>query len=182
MKIYTKTGDKGETSLYKGGRVPKDAPRLEAYGTLDELNSVLGQALAVLPDGEWQAALVSELQKVQKDLFSVGAMLATRGEALPAWHIVEADVTLLEEAIDRMETELPPLTTFILPGGHPVGAALHLARTVCRRAERGVVGIAREEALHPLIGIYLNRLSDYLFVLARYANKRLGKPEAPLVM
>ncbi|MFP5501912.1 MAG: cob(I)yrinic acid a,c-diamide adenosyltransferase [Candidatus Sericytochromatia bacterium] len=182
MKIYTKTGDKGETSLYKGGRVPKDAPRLEAYGTLDELNSVLGQALSALPEGEWQAALVTEVHKVQKDLFSVGAMLATRGEALPAWHIVEADVTLLEEAIDRMETELPPLTTFILPGGHPVGAALHLARTVCRRAERGVVGIAREEALHPLIGIYLNRLSDYLFVLARYANRRLGRPEAPLVM
>lgn len=182
MKIYTKTGDKGETSLYKGGRVPKDAPRLEAYGTLDELNSVLGLALASLGAESWAEAFATELRRVQRDLFSLGAQLATRGTEPPAWHVVEADITALEQAIDRMDAELPPLTSFILPGGHPAGAALHLARTVCRRGERLVVHVSHEEALDPLIGQYLNRLSDYLFVAARWANARLGTPEPALVI
>lgn len=182
MKIYTKTGDKGQTSLYKGGRVPKDEPRLEAYGTLDELNSVLGLATAHLPADAGLKEVRAQLARIQKDLFSLGAQLATRGEEKPAWHIKPEDITALETAIDQMETELTPLRTFILPGGHPAGAAFHLARTVCRRAERGVVTLARDEALDPQIVQYLNRLSDYLFVLARFTNQRLGVPEAPLEM
>lgn len=183
MRIYTKTGDKGETSLYKGGRVPKDAPRLEAYGTLDELNSVLGQALALLPKaGPWAETVADEVRRVQKDLFSLGAMLATLGAEPPAWHIKPEDITALEQAIDRMDAELEPMRNFILPGGHPSAATFHVARTITRRAERGIVGIQREEAIDPLIIQYVNRLSDYLFVLARYANHQLGTPEAPLVM
>lgn len=183
MRIYTKTGDKGETSLYKGGRVPKDAPRLDAYGTLDELNSVLGQALAFLPAaGDWAQTVVEEVRRVQKDLFSVGAMLATLGSEPPAWHIRQADIAALESAIDRMDAELEPMRNFILPGGHPAGATFHVARTIARRAERGIVGVQRDEAIDPLIIQYVNRLSDYLFVLARYTNFRLGSPEAPLVM
>jgi cob(I)alamin adenosyltransferase len=183
MRIYTKSGDKGETSLYKGGRVPKDAPRLEAYGTLDELNSVLGQALALLPAaGDWTERVGTEVRRVQKDLFSLGAELATLGDTKPAWHIVPEDITALEQAIDRMDGELEPMTTFILPGGHPAGATFHVARTICRRGERAIVGIQRDEPLNPLIVQYVNRLSDYLFVLARYTNHRLQTPEPPLVM
>jgi cob(I)alamin adenosyltransferase len=178
MKIYTKTGDKGQTSLYRGGRVPKNAPRLEAYGTLDELNSFIGLALAHLPEAGFEA-VVAELRKVQKDLFNLGAQLATLGEEKPAWHAVEEDVVALEHAIDRMEEDLEPLKTFILPGGHAAGATLHVARTVARRAERAVVTI--DEALDPLIVRYINRLSDYLFVLARYVNAKLERPEPPLV-
>lgn len=180
MKIYTKTGDKGQTSLYRGGRVAKDAPRLEAYGTLDEANSVLGLAIAQLPDSGWAADVRAELRRVQSDLFGLGAQLATKGNEKPAWYVREEDVTALERAIDRMEAELPPLTTFILPGGHPAGATLHVARTVARRAERAVVGVQHDEALDPLILGYLNRLSDYLFVLARFVNRRLGAPEPSL--
>lgn len=182
MKIYTKTGDKGETSLYKGGRVPKDEPRLEAYGTLDELNSVLGLAASHLPREAELGTVRQEVARIQKDLFSLGAQLATRGDEKPAWHIKPEDIQALETAIDRMETELEPLRTFILPGGHPAGAGFHLARTVCRRAERGVVTLGRDESLDPQIVQYLNRLSDYLFVLARFTNHRLGRPESPLEM
>lgn len=180
MRIYTKTGDKGETSLYRGGRVPKDAPRLEAYGTLDELNAHLGLGIALLPDVPEVAAIAAEVRRAQRDLFCLGAQLATLGDQPPAWHVVEADVTRLEAAIDAMEADLPPLTTFVLPGGHPAGAAFHVARTVARRAERLIVGVAREEALDPLIVTYVNRLSDYLFVLARFVSHRLGKPEPVL--
>ena len=182
MKIYTKTGDKGETSLYRGGRVPKDAPRLEAYGTLDELNSVIGQALAFLGHpGEWAEGVRGQLARVQKALFGLGAQLATVGEQPPAWRVKTDDITALEQAIDTMELELMPLKTFVMPGGHPAGASLHVARTVSRRAERLVVAVAREDALDPNVLQYLNRLSDYLFVLARYVNQRLGSPEAGLV-
>src|SRR5688500_6145659 len=135
MKIYTKTGDRGETSLYRGGRVPKDAPRLAAYGTLDELNSLLGAAMALLPEADWAAEVTAELQTAQKVLFALGAQLATKGDQKPAWQVRDPDVTALETAIDRMELTLEPLTTFILPGGHPAGAMLHVARTVSRRAE-----------------------------------------------
>lgn len=180
MRIYTKTGDKGETSLYRGGRVPKDAPRLEAYGTLDELNAHLGLALALLPADAGLDDAAAQVRKCQRDLFCLGAQLATLGDQPPAWRIVEADVTALEGAIDAMEAELPPLTTFILPGGHPAGAALHVARTVARRGERLIVGVGREDALDPLIVTYVNRLSDYLFVLARFVSHRLGNPEPVL--
>lgn len=177
MKIYTKTGDKGETSLYRGGRVPKDAPRLEAYGTLDELNSMLGLALSHLE----LADVRQQLEKVQADLFNLGAELATMGSEKPRWHVVAQDVRDLEAWIDAMEEGLPPLTTFILPGGHPAGAALHVARTIARRAERAIVQVRRDSPeLEPLIIEYVNRLSDYLFVLARSVNHRLGKPEAGL--
>jgi cob(I)alamin adenosyltransferase len=177
MKIYTKTGDKGETSLYRGGRVPKDAPRLEAYGTLDELNSMLGLALSHLE----LADVRRQLEKVQTDLFHVGAELATVGPDKPRWHIVAQDIRDLEGWIDAMEVDLPPLTTFILPGGHPAGAALHVARTIARRAERATVQVQREAPdLEPMLIEYINRLSDYLFVLARSVNHRLGKPEAGL--
>jgi cob(I)alamin adenosyltransferase len=180
MRIYTKTGDKGETSLYKGGRVPKDAPRLEAYGTLDELNAHLGLARALAPAGTDLGDADAQLRRIQRDLFCLGAQLATLGDEPPAWRITAEDVTALERAIDAMEAELPPLTTFILPGGHPMGAALHVARTVARRAERLVVGVAREDALDPLIVTYVNRLSDHLFVLARFVSRRAGTPEAVL--
>lgn len=183
MKIYTKTGDKGETSLYKGGRVPKDAPRLEAYGTLDELNSLLGLAIAHMGPGDeaWRTQAEAELRRIQKDLFGLGAQLATIGTEPPAWHVKEADIEAMEHAIDRMEAGLEPLKTFIVPGGHPAGATLHVARTVTRRAERAVVGVQREEPLDSIIVRYLNRLSDYLFVLGRHVNQALGMPEAPLV-
>ena len=180
MRIYTKTGDKGETSLYRGGRVPKDAPRLEAYGTLDELNAHLGLALALLPEAGGLEAAGAQVRRAQRDLFCLGAQLATMGDQPPAWKIEAADVTRLEEAIDAMETELPPLTTFVLPGGHPAGAAFHVARTVARRAERLIVAVGRDEPLDPLIVTYVNRLSDYLFVLARFVGHRLGRPEPVL--
>lgn len=183
MRIYTKTGDKGETSLYRGGRVPKNASRLEAYGTLDELNAVLGQALALASmKPELDAHVLTVVQRVQRDLFCLGAQLATLGDQPPAWRIETSDVERLEQAIDAMETELPAMQTFILPGGHPFGATLHVARTVARRAERLIVGVARNEEIDPSIGIYINRLSDYLFVAARYANMHLGQSEPPLVI
>ncbi|MEB3285471.1 MAG: cob(I)yrinic acid a,c-diamide adenosyltransferase [Candidatus Sericytochromatia bacterium] len=183
MRIYTKTGDAGETSLYRGGRIPKNASRLEAYGTLDELNAVLGQALAFAPEEEaLDAHVYAVVKRVQRDLFCLGAQLATLGEQPPAWRIEENDVKRLEMAIDAMDAELPPMQTFILPGGHPFGATLHVARTVARRAERLIVGVSRSEDIDPSIGIYINRLSDYLFVAARYANMRLDKPEPPLVI
>ena len=180
MRIYTKTGDKGETSLYRGGRVPKDAPRLEAYGTLDELNAHLGLAVALVPADADLSEAVAQVRRSQRDLFCLGAQLATLGNQPPAWRIDAEDVTRLERAIDAMETELPPLTTFVLPGGHPAGAALHVARTVARRAERLIVAVGRDEDLDPLIVMYVNRLSDYLFVLARFVSRRLGSPEASL--
>lgn len=183
MKIYTKTGDKGQTSLYKGGRVPKDAPRLEAYGTLDELNSVLGQALAWLTTDEpWARQAVADVKRIQRDLFCLGAELATCGPEKPAWQVQATDIVALEDAIDRMDAVLPPMTTFILPGGHPAGATFHVARTIARRAERLTVAVDRDEPLNPLIVQYINRLSDYLFVLARFTNHQLGVPEPALII
>lgn len=182
MRIYTKTGDRGETSLYRGGRVAKDHLRLSAYGTLDELNALLGQALALVPASADLDELTGLLRRVQRDLFCLGAQLATVGDEPPAWTIAEADVTRLEQAIDAMDTELPTMMTFILPGGHPFGAALHVARTVARRAERHIVAVAREATLDPLVEVYTNRLSDFLFVAARFANHRLGNPEPALVI
>ncbi|HEU0013925.1 MAG TPA: cob(I)yrinic acid a,c-diamide adenosyltransferase [Longimicrobium sp.] len=186
LRIYTRTGDRGETGLFGGQRVPKDHARVEAYGDVDELNSVLGAALAHL-EAEGQDELVAGLRAVQADLFTVGANLATPAPedggreapwipALPAGRVEE-----LEAWIDRAEAELEPLKAFILPGGTPAAAALHLARTVCRRAERRVVSLAREVHVGREWIVYLNRLSDLLFTLARLANHRAGRGDVPWV-
>lgn len=177
-RIYTRTGDKGETGLFGGGRVPKSDARVEAYGSVDELNSVLGWAMTVL-----DAAEATELRVVQSDLFTIGAQLATpektRGRKPIVPELPAQRVTDLEKWIDRLEDELPELRTFILPGGSASGAALHVARTVCRRAERRVVTLAAAEPIADVIVTYLNRLSDLLFVLARAVNHRAGSPETP---
>jgi cob(I)alamin adenosyltransferase len=175
MKIYTKTGDKGDTRLFDGTHVRKNDPRVDAYGSVDELNSFIGAAVSFLQDDE----LKEILEGIQRDLFSVGAQLAD-----PRQHskkqkskLDPTRITALEETIDRFETELTPLRQFILPGGVPAAALLHLARTVCRRAERRVVALAEGVAIDPLTLEYLNRLSDFLFVMARLVNQRQGKQE-----
>lgn len=180
MRIYTKTGDEGETDLFGGERVPKDHRRVAAYGDVDELNAALGLARGADP-ADFEDLL---LQTIQRDLFTVGAELATPdparlAKALGGPPLGEAEVTVLEQAIDRLDAGLPPLKAFILPGGSPKGAAFHLARTVCRRAERTVVGLARETPVSPAIRHYLNRLSDLLFVLARAANAHAGAGDQP---
>lgn len=174
MKIYTKTGDGGETSLYGGQRVAKDVIRVETYGTVDECNAVLGQAIAAITDPEAREILT----RIQGELFEVGADLATpleRGETVP--RVRPEETAQLEAEIDRFEEELEPLRHFILPGGAAGGAALHTARTVCRRAERHLVTLEAAEPINPEAGRYLNRLSDHLFVLARLVNHRAGAPE-----
>ena len=169
MKIYTKTGDLGETSLFGGTRVAKDDARIEAYGTVDELSSFLGVARASQIPAEVDAVL----EQVQRDLFDVGAHLASPGTSRFAG--VDAQrIAELEQGIDAMERELAPLTNFILPGGSLAAAHLHVARTVCRRAERRVVSLRDESPATRSTIAYLNRLSDYLFVAARFANKRAG--------
>ena len=178
MRIYTKTGDKGDTGLFGGGRVPKDDPRVEAYGEVDELNAVLGMARSV----EMMPRIDEVLLPVQRDLFAIGALLATPDhdkmqQQLEKARIDDGRIAQLERAIDEGEAELEPLRSFILPGGTPKSAALHVARTVCRRAERRVVSLARTLPLPPLVVVYLNRLSDLLFVLARVANRRAGAGE-----
>lgn len=174
MKIYTRTGDHGLTSLFGGARVGKDDSRIEAYGTVDELSSHLGVARASWPE----SAVDAELHRVQIDLFEIGAHLASPGTSrFPG--VDAARVTALEEAIDGMEARLTPLKTFILPGGTIAAAQLHVARTVCRRAERLVVALHDESpATISTIG-YLNRLSDYLFVAARFANLEAGVADVP---
>jgi cob(I)alamin adenosyltransferase len=182
MKIYTKTGDDGSTGLFGGGRVAKDDARIEAYGTVDELNAVIGVARAALI-----AADVDEvLARVQNDLFVAGAELATPVEALTkldqrSSRVGEVHAARLEAAIDRFEERLQPLREFILPGGSAGGAALHFARTVCRRAERRVVTFRglHADAVSDAVVIYLNRLSDLLFVLAREANLAAGVADVP---
>ena len=168
MKIYTKTGDKGDTSLFGGQRVPKDALRIEAYGTVDELNSVLGIVRADNKDGE----IDEILDRIQNELFDLGADLATPRSATSKQikRIEARDSLYLEKKIDQLESHLKPLKSFILPGGSAVAARLHFARTVCRRAERTVVRLSRNEDIGDGIIVFLNRLSDLLFVLARYAN------------
>ena len=178
MKIYTKTGDDGETGLFGGGRVPKDDPRVEAYGDVDELNAVIGMARAV----ELMPRVDELLVPVQRDLFAIGALLATPDREKMAQHLQKARIderriAELEQAIDDAESELEPLRAFILPGGTPKAATLHVARTVCRRAERHVVRLQHAVDLPALAVIYLNRLSDLLFTLARLANRRAGAGE-----
>jgi cob(I)alamin adenosyltransferase len=178
LKIYTKTGDQGTTGLFGGGRVDKDHPRVEAYGDVDELNAALGLARAI----ELMPRIDEVLVPLQRDLFAIGALLATPDrdrmhEQLAKARVDEARIAELERSIDDGERELEPLRAFILPGGTPKSAALHVARTVCRRAERRVVALRREVELPQLVVIYLNRLSDLLFVLARVANRRAGAGE-----
>jgi cob(I)alamin adenosyltransferase len=178
MKIYTKTGDGGETSLFGGGRVPKHDPRVAAYGDVDELNSAIGLALAAEPR-DLEVAL---LEQIQRDLFAIGGQLATRdptkvASALTKAQIDDRRIEAMEAAIDRGDAVLPPLAAFVLPGGTPKAAALHLARTVCRRAERSVVALREREPVPPVVLVYLNRLSDLLFALARLANQRAGVPD-----
>jgi cob(I)alamin adenosyltransferase len=176
VKIYTKTGDSGETGLFGGPRVKKSDPRVEAYGEVDELNAALGAVRALVEDPEIEA----QLAKVQEELFCVGAELATPhgAKARSAIPPVDAAWTArLEAAIDGWEGELPPLSKFVLPGGTRTAAALHVARTVCRRAERHVVALAAEVEVDPVVLAYLNRLSDFLFVAARVANHRASREE-----
>jgi cob(I)alamin adenosyltransferase len=175
MRIYTRTGDEGETGLFGGGRVPKDHPRVAAYGDVDELNCALGVARATDPAGFFNDLIES----VQRDLFAIGGQLATPdpervAKALAKAELSEARVSELERVIDSADEELPPLRAFVLPAGTLKAASLHLARTVCRRAERSVVRLAREEPVPRLFVVYLNRLSDLLFTLARLANHRHG--------
>jgi cob(I)alamin adenosyltransferase len=174
-KVTTKVGDKGQTQLVGGRMVSKAAPRVEAYGDVDELNSLLGVALAFLEDRE----IASILGEIQNELFTMGADLASPLDvAVP--RIGEANVTLVEKHIERFREELPPLREFVLPGGTQGGALLHLARTVARRAERRVVRLSEIEPVNPIAIVYMNRLSDLLFVLGRCANRRAGAAE-PLV-
>jgi cob(I)alamin adenosyltransferase len=179
LRIYTRTGDKGETGLFGGGRVPKDHPRVAAYGDIDELNAVLGWARAV----ELMPRIDEIVVPIQRDLFSIGALLATPDrdkmrQQLEKAAIDDARIDELERAIDAGEAELEPLRAFILPGGTPKSAALHVARTVCRRAERAAIALRHADVEVPeMVVRYLNRLSDLLFVLARVANRRAGAAE-----
>lgn len=178
MKIYTKTGDQGETGLFGGGRVPKTHPRVEAYGDVDELNAAIGMARAI----ELMPRVDEVLVTMQRDLFAIGALLATPDrdkmkKQIEKANIDERRITDLERAIDDGDRELEPLKAFIVPGGTPKAAALHVARTVCRRAERRVIALMPEEEIPQIVVIYLNRLSDLLFTLARVANRRAGAGE-----
>jgi cob(I)alamin adenosyltransferase len=186
MKIYTRTGDDGQTGLFAGGRVGKDDHRVDAYGEVDELNSAIGVVVAWLePAGAGE--LVAKLRLVQRDLFTIGATLATPEPEDPAPRnphvprIADQRIELLERWIDEADAEIEPLQHFILPGGSKAGAQLHLARTVCRRAERRVVALARGVKLDHHVIIYLNRLSDLLFTYARLANHRAGVEEVEWV-
>ena len=177
MKIYTRTGDDGSTGLIGGSRTRKSDPRIECYGTVDELNATLGLA-AVSAD----AGLLAAVRELQGELFAIGSHLATpegtpRAASLPA--VDEAWAARLEVQIDAAEASLPPLRNFILPGGAEPAARLHLARTVCRRAERLLVAVANELPVNPFILTYFNRLSDWLFVQARLANKLAAIPDIP---
>jgi cob(I)alamin adenosyltransferase len=176
VKIYTRTGDSGDTGLFDGTRVAKSDPRVSAYGDIDELNAGLGLARASGVDDQ----ISSMLEQIQRDLFALGARLADPAKKI-AGRVTKAavtpdDIARLEGWIDQLESELPPLRRFILAGGSPGGAALHVARTVCRRAERAMVGLGAD-AFEPELLVYVNRLSDLLFVMARAVNQRAGASE-----
>jgi cob(I)alamin adenosyltransferase len=178
LKIYTKTGDAGTTGLFGGGRVPKDDDRVDAYGEIDELNACLGLARSI----ELMPRIDEVLAPIQRDLFAIGAILATPDiekmrEQLAKARVDETRISQLEQSIDACDAELEPLKAFIIPGGTPKAAALHVARTVCRRAERRVIHLQHSVQIPQLVIVYLNRLSDLLFSLARVANKRAGAGE-----
>lgn len=184
MKIYTKTGDAGETGLFGGTRVPKHSPRLNAYGTIDELNAALGCAVSLARSQDALSEIANMLENIQHTLFCIGSHLSTPYDSveeiptsLPPFK-PEA-VTQLEHQIDSLQAALPELTQFILPGGHPAAASIHLARTICRRAERNVIELQQTNFVLPQIIMYLNRLSDFLFVAARTANYLTHTPETP---
>ena len=180
MKIYTKTGDRGDTGLFGGARVSKASLRVETYGEVDELNSVLGLVLTEPFDAE----VTTLLARVQSRLFDIGAELATAPDSKVELGIAllgEDEVRELEQAIDRCEAQLPPLKSFVMPGGSRAAAYLHLARTVCRRAERRLVALGEHERVRPEALRFLNRLSDALFVFARFANHRAGISDVPWV-
>jgi cob(I)alamin adenosyltransferase len=180
LKIYTKTGDKGETSLYGGKRVRKDHLRVEAYGEVDETNVSIGFARASIQEGssgsrEALSYIDSVLETVQNKLFSIGAALA--GSDDPAYSVKDSDIEFLEKCIDKVDEEVQPIKAFILPFGTDLCSRLHLARVVSRRAERAIVALSAVEAVDPKILVYANRLSDFLFTIARYANKAQGVPD-----
>jgi len=175
MKLYTKCGDDGSTGLFGGPRLPKCDPRVAAYGEVDEVNAAIGVALAGCEDSQ----LAQRLSQIQADLFVVGAELATPQGHKPPNAISEAQITQLERWIDEACNETRPLKTFVLPGGTALSAAMHLARTVCRRSERAVVSLIQQEEVSRAVVIYLNRLSDLLFAWARLANQRAGVDDIP---
>lgn len=182
-KVYTRTGDRGETALVGGKRVPKDSPRIEAYGTIDELNSIVGLARAFneesLAESEAHRFVNNILRRIQDELFDLGSELATPAEFFREgmYRVGEHEVKKLEELMDECQKELEPLRSFILPGGGKIGAYLHQCRTVCRRAEREILRLSRSEELSEWPLKYVNRLSDLFFVLARWISKQTGKQE-----
>jgi len=175
MKLYTKSGDDGTTSLFGGKRVPKADQRVATYGNVDELNAAIGVVVSSCDDGETSTALIT----IQAELFSLGAELAAGDPAKVQARVTQAQIDAMERQIDAAEAECTPLARFILPGGTTVASGLHFARTVCRRAERSVVELSAAEPVDKLVVVYLNRLSDLLFALARRANRRAGVPDAP---
>lgn len=182
MKIYTRTGDKGETSLFTGQRIAKSDPIFDAIGTVDECNSAIGIALAMMPHEKKYEKTTDQLHIVQHALFDLGAALATPRTSANTKKIEKTrfdaeEISLLEKWMDDMDTSLPPLDTFILPGGSPCGAVLHLARSICRRAERHVIPLKHRGDVSAQILQYLNRLSDYFFMASRYVNFLAGSQE-----
>ncbi len=177
-RVYTRRGDQGETSLAGGQRVSKDGPRIEAYGTVDELNSFLGAARVTATEAGL-SPLAAILLRVEHELFNLGSILATLPEDVHPQQarVTDAEVAQLESEMDRMNSELPPLGSFVLPGGDRLNAELHICRTVCRRAERATVALGRVESVPPEAVRYLNRLSDALFVFGRWASHVTGAPE-----
>jgi cob(I)alamin adenosyltransferase len=182
-RVYTRTGDSGDTALVGGHRVPKDSARIEAYGTIDELNAILGLARVFngerLAEADAHRWLDEVLRRLQNELFDLGSELATPSDAAyeGMFRVSAAEVTALERLIDQCQQDLQPLKSFVLPGGGRIGAFLHQARTVCRRAERRILALSREEAIGEWPLRYVNRLSDLLFVLSRWAGQRLGETE-----
>lgn len=183
-KVYTRGGDKGETSLVGGKRVPKDSPRVEAYGTVDELNSVVGLARVFneenLEAGDGHRFLDAVLRQIQDELFDLGSELATPPEYFKEgmYRVGEGEIKRLEQWIDKCQEDLEPLKSFVLPGGGRIGAYLHQCRTVCRRAERDILRLSRQEEVNPNVIKYVNRLSDLFFVLSRWIAKQTGEPES----
>ena len=182
-RVYTRTGDKGETALVGGKRLPKDSPRIEAYGTIDELNSVVGLARVFneekLKEGRAHRFLDRVLRKIQDELFDLGSELATPADFSyqGMYRVGKSEVKRLEELMDECQKELGPLKSFVLPGGGRVGGYLHQCRTVCRRAEREILRLSRVEEISDWPLIYVNRLSDLFFVLSRWVGKRMGEKE-----
>lgn len=184
MKLYTRTGDDGMTGLFGGGRVSKDHPRVEAYGSVDELNATLGLAACAVSTSDFGTRLATMFATIQSQLFDIGADLATPADSAHADKVVRVDesaVTQLEGWIDEIDAQNEPMKTFVLPGGSELAARLHISRAICRRAERRLLPLDHAESINPLIGQYLNRLGDLLFAMARGANRDGGVPDVPWI-